>query len=1049
MYGHDPQHIGYSTSNAPDTSSIIWIYDTDEWMISSPAIVDEKVYISSGDMNLYCLNATDGSFVWSYQIGIGEDIMYSSPTVVDNKLYIGSEDGNVYCLNAINGSFIWAFTTGDLVTSSPVVYEDKVYVGSENSNVYCLNVLNGELIWNFDTDGYVESSPAVYNGRVYVGSEDENIYCLDALDGTKIWNYTTGNCVWSSPGIYDEKLYIGSEDGNVYCLHSTNGDLIWSYPCGRVDSSPTFYNGNVYIGSWNKKIYCLNASNGDVIWDHETDGWLKSSPAVADGKVYVGSYDHNVYCLYASNGTEIWNYTTEDYIWSSPAIADGKLYIGSGDGKIYVFGSNQQPYQPINPDPVDDEIDVSVNTDLSWAGGDPDSGDTVTYDVYFGTANPPTTKVVNNQSATSFTPGILDYEQTYYWKIIAWDNHDISAESPTWSFTTEEEPGDQSWWNNDWQYRKEIIIDHEQVDADLNNFPVLIRHTFLDTSHVQSDGDDFVFTDDLGNKFNHEIELYDNITGQLFAWVNIPILSSTNDTVLYLYYGNPSCDNQENISGVWDSNFVMVQHHNESSGTRFDSTLNGFDATPNNVAHNPDGMIDGADTFDGSSSYLNLGTSSTLQPIEGTISVWINLDTTDGRRTIYTGSTVGSNSRHPELFIYNGVIHLILTDNSAEEWHFGNSISENVTYHIAVSWNGTKAILYMDGSVVNIEDQTIVPVGNSYTKRIGALSPPSWPDALKGTLDEFRMSNIPRDPSWIKTSYNNQRFSSNFITIGPEEEPNFPPDIPSDPYPNDDATGVSRYADLSWAGGDPDGDDINYSVYFGTDPTPDSSELVSENQSTTTYNPGTLSYSTTYYWRIVANDGIYAVEGPLWSFTTRSGPSCFLAGTRVTMADGSYKSIEDVNVGDKVKSYDIANKREIIGVVAKTLHHEPEEMPDYYVVINNELRVTPNHCLYMNDDEWVQARDIKLGDSLSTAKSTIQSVETVYEQVTTYDLEVQSLLTKLTSKNKAIASSSHDPEGTAVQTRQQSLPYYVEKYYLAYKIKISERLDYLERIVPS
>ena len=46
------------------------------------------------------------------------------------------------------------------------------------------------------------------------------------------------------------------------------------------------------------------------------------------------------------------------------------------------------------------------------------------------------------------------------------------------------------------------------------------------------------------------------------------------------------------------------------------------------------------------------------------------------------------------------------------------------------------------------------------------------------------------------------------------------------------------------------------------------------NQSATTYNTGTLSYSTTYYWKIVAWDSNNAsTEGAIWNFTTENAPS--------------------------------------------------------------------------------------------------------------------------------------------------------------------------------
>ncbi|MBN2181475.1 MAG: hypothetical protein JW715_06145 [Sedimentisphaerales bacterium] len=56
-----------------------------------------------------------------------------------------------------------------------------------------------------------------------------------------------------------------------------------------------------------------------------------------------------------------------------------------------------------------------------------------------------------------------------------------------------------------------------------------------------------------------------------------------------------------------------------------------------------------------------------------------------------------------------------------------------------------------------------------------------------------------------------------------------------------------------------------HNVYFGTDPEP---PLVREGSVAATYNPGTLNYSTTYYWRIGENDGENTHTGDVWSFST-------------------------------------------------------------------------------------------------------------------------------------------------------------------------------------
>jgi hypothetical protein len=85
-------------------------------------------------------------------------------------------------------------------------------------------------------------------------------------------------------------------------------------------------------------------------------------------------------------------------------------------------------------------------------------------------------------------------------------------------------------------------------------------------------------------------------------------------------------------------------------------------------------------------------------------------------------------------------------------------------------------------------------------------------------------------------------------------------------------TSVDVNAVLSWVGGDPNPDDVvTYDVYFGTSSSPP--KMIS-NQSITSYAPGTMQYSTTYYWKIIAWDDQGAhTNGPLWYFTTMVAPN--------------------------------------------------------------------------------------------------------------------------------------------------------------------------------
>jgi len=98
-----------------------------------------------------------------------------------------------------------------------------------------------------------------------------------------------------------------------------------------------------------------------------------------------------------------------------------------------------------------------------------------------------------------------------------------------------------------------------------------------------------------------------------------------------------------------------------------------------------------------------------------------------------------------------------------------------------------------------------------------------------------------------------------------------PPDAPSNPTPADGATNQSRNSDLSWTGGDPDGDAVTYDIYLEAgDSTPD--VLACNDAAVASCDPGTLLVDTQYYWRVIATDQhMTSTSGPVWRFTTEAG----------------------------------------------------------------------------------------------------------------------------------------------------------------------------------
>ncbi len=179
-----------------------------------------------------------------------------------------------------------------------------------------------------------------------------------------------------------------------------------------------------------------------------------------------------------------------------------------------------------------------------------------------------------------------------------------------------------TWYHKDWPYRMNFTIDPAKVTCNLVNFPVLINQISNSnlTTYAQADGDDILFTDSNQQKLDHEIEYYN--TGTLYAWVKVPSVSSSSDTDIYMYYGNSTVSSQQNPTGVWDSNYKMVQHLSETSGTAYDSTSNNNDGTPRNGTDQTiTGKIDGDDKFDGTDGCIEVPDATSLNTIS-TIELW-------------------------------------------------------------------------------------------------------------------------------------------------------------------------------------------------------------------------------------------------------------------------------------------------------------------------------------------------------------------------------------------------------------------------------------------
>ena len=114
-------------------------------------------------------------------------------------------------------------------------------------------------------------------------------------------------------------------------------------------------------------------------------------------------------------------------------------YIGcNNDNTEVVVGNhngNFAPNMPSNPSPRDSIIlTAGTHVEFSWSGGDPGIGDTVMYDLYYGSSNPPTSTLIQGSLLTTYDLGIPG-SGIYYWKVIAKEETGLTTSGPVWRFT--------------------------------------------------------------------------------------------------------------------------------------------------------------------------------------------------------------------------------------------------------------------------------------------------------------------------------------------------------------------------------------------------------------------------------------------------------------------------------------------------------------------------------------------------------------------------------------------------------------------------------------
>jgi len=343
---------GTITARDLATGAVVWASTGNGPIESSPAVVDNTVYIGTESDRLLALNATDGDLECSFSAS-GEII--GSPVVGDvdgtGPVVFFGDDGASEAMNAghewaVNGvgntdgacTQRWAFddwksrgASGDRTGSwsPPALATDStgrplLVFGSSDPDdaVYALDARTGQLVWRFqtkitDADADVGAAPTIGrpglngfpHGVVYIDGKDKIEYAIDLLTGTGIWKVNLAN----------RAAILGVDALSTAALV-----------------------GNRIIVPYARYLFSLNAKTGVQAWrSTRANGFYFSSPAVSGAPgaqvIIIGDTSGEERAYRLNDGTQTFELKTAGAIYSSAAVAFGTVLFGANDGYLYAL----------------------------------------------------------------------------------------------------------------------------------------------------------------------------------------------------------------------------------------------------------------------------------------------------------------------------------------------------------------------------------------------------------------------------------------------------------------------------------------------------------------------------------------------------------------------------------------------------------------------------------------------------------------------------------------------------------------------------------------
>ena len=348
IFRGSPSLHGIAQGRIPAQPELLWTFEAEGPIASSPVVADGRVFFGSDDAKVRAVDAKTGEELWAFET---QDIVEAPPLVAGGLVFIGGHDFFLYAIDAKTGELRWKKELDDKLLGSANWFRGaegklRIVVGCYDTHLYCFDAESGDEVWRYKTDNYVNGTPAVAGDRIVFGGCDAGLHVVSASTGEKLTKIELGDAchVAGSVAIVDGRVYLGHYGNAFDCVDIESGEVLWSFqnPRHAFFSSPSVTEDRVVFGGRDRKLHCVNKDTGEELWAFKTRRKVDGSPVVCGDRVVFGSADGRLYILDLADGKELWNFEAGRSILASPAVHDGRIYIGANDGRLYAFGPAEE-----------------------------------------------------------------------------------------------------------------------------------------------------------------------------------------------------------------------------------------------------------------------------------------------------------------------------------------------------------------------------------------------------------------------------------------------------------------------------------------------------------------------------------------------------------------------------------------------------------------------------------------------------------------------------------------------------------------------------------